>query len=60
MAVIWDFVKSMTVPMALIAVAAAIVFLGFGSMLTSPVGMVLCAAVVAGVLYWYWARKPAE
>jgi hypothetical protein len=57
---IWDFIKAMTVPMALVAIALAIVFLGFASIFTSPMGMVVSAVVVAGVLYWYWTREPSE
>ena len=55
---IWDFIKSMTLPMALVAVAAAIFLAGFGYLITSPLGIFVIGVVVVGVLYWYWNRDP--
>lgn len=57
---IWDFVKAMTVPMALLAIAAALVFMGFASVMTSWPGLIVMACVAGGVLYWYWTREPSE
>jgi hypothetical protein len=58
MEAMWDFLKSMTIPVALVIVAVAIVFLGFGSMLTSWPGIIAMGVIGGGVLYWYWSRKP--
>ena len=55
----YDFVKAMTIPMAMVAIAAALVFMGFASVMTSWPGLIVIACVIGGVLYWYWKRRPS-
>jgi hypothetical protein len=60
METIKSWLGSLTIPIALALIASAIFFLGFGHMITSPVGLVVSAVVIGVVLYWYWNRQPSE
>ena len=51
------WIKSLTVPLALVLIAAAIVFYG---LVSSPMGIGIVVAVAAGAAYWWWKRQPAS